>query len=67
MHYKGIGPENFVPPLLHMEMGMVNQAWDQFEGWVNAVVEVIPLHEKDAQMKLRDTKNKLKEMAAEKR
>jgi hypothetical protein len=46
MHYKGISPENFVLLLLHMEMGMGNQAWDQFEEWFNVVVEVVPCTKK---------------------
>jgi hypothetical protein len=24
-------PENVVPPLLHLELGMVNQAWEKFQ------------------------------------
>jgi len=39
MHYKTLGPDHFVPPLLHMEMGLVNQVWDNFESWVDDVVE----------------------------
>jgi hypothetical protein len=35
MHYKSVGPERFAPPLLHMEMGMVNQAWYTFEDWID--------------------------------
>jgi hypothetical protein len=37
------------PPLLHLEIGMVNQAWEAFEGWVDDVIEVVPPIEKDAQ------------------
>jgi hypothetical protein len=66
MHYKGIGPENFVPPLLHMEMGMVNQSWDMFEDWIDNCVEIIPTHEKEARRQLAIAKEKLKEAAREK-
>jgi hypothetical protein len=48
VHYQGIGLETFVPPLLHMEMGLVNQVWDAFEEWIDAIVEIIPSHEKEA-------------------
>ena len=65
VHYQGIGPEKFVPPLLHMEMGLVNQVWDAFEEWIDAFVEIIPPHEKEARKQLADAKGKLKEVAAE--
>jgi hypothetical protein len=48
MHYKCLGPEHFVPPLLHLEMGMVNNVWDDFEEWIDNAVEIVPPHEKDA-------------------
>ncbi len=67
VHYKGIGPERFVPPLLHMEMGMVNQVWDAFEGWIDAFVEIIPPHEKEARQQLADAKGLLNGAAEEKR
>jgi len=41
------GPKYFLPPLLHLQMGMVNQAFDNFEAWVDDYVEVIPLAEKE--------------------
>jgi hypothetical protein len=59
MQYKGIGPDHFVPPLLHMEMGMVNQSWDCFEEWVDDVVEIFPPHEKKARKKLQIAKKSL--------
>jgi hypothetical protein len=31
MHYKTLGPDNFAPSLLHMEMGLVKQVWEDFE------------------------------------
>ena len=46
MHYKSLGPENFVPPLLHMEIGMVNQVWEDMEGWIDDEVEVVPEDER---------------------
>jgi hypothetical protein len=42
------------PPLLHLEIGMVNQAWEVFEGWVDNVVEVIPPIERDARKEVQD-------------
>ncbi len=48
MHYKPLGPDNFVPPLLHMEMGLVNQVWEDFENWVDGNIEMIPVDEKAA-------------------
>jgi hypothetical protein len=40
--------------------GYGQQAWDQFEEWVDVVVEAVPLHKKAAQRKLTNTKVKLK-------
>jgi len=48
MHYKSLTPQDFAPPLLHMEIGMVNHAWDNFEQWIDDDVEMIPQHEKDS-------------------
>jgi hypothetical protein len=48
MHYKTLDPEHFVPPLLPMEMGLVNQVWEDFESWVYADVENIPVDKKAA-------------------
>jgi hypothetical protein len=48
-HYTCLGPENFVAPLLHLEIGMVNPAREQFEQWVDNVVEIVPPAEMDAQ------------------
>jgi hypothetical protein len=48
MHYKNLGPEHIVPPLLHMEMGLVNTTWEDFEQWVDDTVEIVPPYEKDA-------------------
>jgi hypothetical protein len=33
-HYSCFGPKNFFPPLLHLEIGMVNQAWESFKEYV---------------------------------
>ena len=52
MHYKNLGPEHFVPPLLHMEMGSVNTTWEDFEQWVDDTVEIVPPYEKDARIAL---------------
>jgi hypothetical protein len=48
MHYNSLTPQDFVPPLLHMEIGMVNHAWDEFEQWIDDAVEMVPPHEQDA-------------------
>jgi hypothetical protein len=52
MQYKSLTVDDFVPPLLHLEMGMVNLAWDAFELWIDNDVEMIPLHEQDAHQKV---------------
>ncbi len=49
-----------------MEMGMVNQAWDAFEGWIDDAVEIVPSHEKDSRKNLADAKEKFKEATREK-
>jgi hypothetical protein len=36
-------PDNFVPHLFHLEIGMVNRAWEAFEEWVDVIVEGVPL------------------------
>jgi len=61
MHYKTLGPDHFVPPLLHMEMGLVNQVWDNFESWVDDVVEQVPVDEKAARVALFEAQEKLAE------
>ncbi len=54
MHYKSLTPKNFVPPLLHLEIGMVNLVWDSFENWIDNVAEMVPPLEQDARRKLRE-------------
>jgi hypothetical protein len=66
-HYSCLGPENFVPPLLHIEIGMVNQAWVAFEEWVDDVVEVVPPNEKEARKQLADAIEKVAQAAEEKK
>lgn len=48
-HYSCLGPQNFVPLLLHLEKGMVNQDCESFEEWVDDAVEIVPPIERDAQ------------------
>ncbi len=48
MHYTSFTAQDFVPPLLHMEIGMVNQVWDNLEQWIDDVVEMVPPHEQEA-------------------
>jgi hypothetical protein len=48
MQYKSLTINTFVPPLLHLEMGMVNLVWDDFELWIDNDVEMIPSHEQEA-------------------
>jgi hypothetical protein len=66
MHYKSLSPENFVPPLLHMEMGMVNQVWEDMEAWIDDAVEVVPEDEKAARKSLWDAKQSLDRATKEK-
>jgi len=61
MHYKSLGPVNFVPPLLHMEIGMVNQVWEDMEGWIVDAVKAVPEDERAACTSLLDAKEKLDE------
>jgi hypothetical protein len=65
MHFKSLAPQDFVPPLLHMEIGMVNNAWDGFEQWIDDTVEMIPPHKQDARKKLDEARQKLDEALAE--
>jgi hypothetical protein len=44
---------------LHLEIGMVNQAWESFEELVDDFVEIVPPIEKDAHKKVQDAKEKL--------
>jgi predicted DNA-binding transcriptional regulator AlpA len=39
--YKNLTPKTF-PPSLHMEVGMVNQAWEDVIKWIDDVVKKIP-------------------------
>jgi hypothetical protein len=43
---------------------MVNQVWEAFEEWVNAIVEVVPPFERDAHTEVKNAKEKL-ELAIE--
>jgi hypothetical protein len=33
--------------MLHLEMGVVNVSWDEFELWFDNDIEIIPPHEQD--------------------
>jgi hypothetical protein len=46
MHNKNLAPEKFILPLLYMEIGMVNQVWEDMEGWIDDEVEVVPEDER---------------------
>ena len=48
-----------MPPLLHLEIGMVNQAWESFEEWVDDVVEIVPPIKRDARKQVQDAKEEL--------
>jgi hypothetical protein len=61
MHYKSLAPENFILPLLHIEIGMVNQVWEVMEGWIDDEVEVVPEDEKAARKSLLDAKENIYE------
>jgi hypothetical protein len=66
MMYKTLTPDDFVPLLLHLEMGMVNQVWDSIKQWIDDHVEMIPPHEQDAGKKLSKAKIMLDESASKK-
>jgi len=66
MHYKSLTPDNFVPPLLHMEMGMVNQVWEDFENWIDDKVELIPIEEKLVRTTLDESRERLRIASSEK-
>jgi hypothetical protein len=66
-HQSCLGPENFVPPLLHLEIEMVNQVWESFEEWVDEVIEIVPPSEIDSRKGLEDAKNKLAQAADDKK
>jgi len=53
-HYYSLGPQNSILPLLHLQMGMINQAFVSFEAWVDDCVAVIPLAEKETQKEVED-------------
>ncbi len=42
-----------------MEIGMVNHAWDDFEQWIDDVVETVPPHEQDARKEVIKAKEDL--------
>lgn len=66
VHYKSLTPLDFVPPLLHMEIGMVNQAWESFQKWTDDYVEKIPVDEKNARDSVAKAKETVEEKAREK-
>jgi hypothetical protein len=66
MHYKSLTPDYFVPSLLHMEMGMVNQVWQDFENWIDDKVELIPIEEKHARTTLDESRERLRITSSEK-
>jgi hypothetical protein len=65
VHYRSLTPNNFVPPLLHMEIGMVNQAWEDLVTWIDDVVEKIPFDEKTARFSVLEAKDNLNNIAKE--
>jgi len=67
MHYQCLTPKNFVPPLLHLEIGMVNQMWDNLVEWIDKEVEIIPLEEKEACTKLKSALEERDNAKAEKK
>ena len=48
MHYPNIEPEDFIVPILHTEMGMVNKCVGHLKNWMDNDVEQIPQEELDA-------------------
>jgi hypothetical protein len=37
---ENLTPYKFVSPRLHMEMGLVNQIWEDFKNWINDNMEI---------------------------
>jgi hypothetical protein len=66
VHYSCLTPEDLVPPLLHMEIGMVNQVWDNFKEWIDDSVERIPVDEKVARESMSEAKRYLDAVTSEK-
>jgi hypothetical protein len=66
MHHKSLGLKNFVLPLLHMEIGMVNQVWEDMEARDDDEVEGVIEDEKAARKSLLNAKEKLHEATREK-
>jgi hypothetical protein len=66
VHYKSLTPLDFAPPLLHMETGMVNQAWESFQKWTDDYVKKIPVDEKIARDSIAKAKETVEEKAREK-
>jgi hypothetical protein len=52
MHYTSLTPQNFVPLLLHPEIGTVNLLWDSFELWIDNIAETNTPLKQDARKKL---------------
>ena len=42
MHYPGICPQQYVPPPLHIEIGLVNDVWNNLCEWIDKYAEHIP-------------------------
>lgn len=66
LHHKCLTPEDLVPPLLHMEIGMVNQVWDSFQMWIDDDIERVPVDEKATRELSADAKRYLDFMTSEK-
>jgi len=67
MYYQCLTPQNFVPPLLHLKIGMVNQMWDNLVEWIDKEVEIIPLEEIEARTKLKSALEERDNAKAEKK
>ena len=67
MHFQCLTSQNFVPPLLHLEIGMVNQMWDNLVEWIDEEVEINPLQEKEARTKLKSALEERDNAKAEKK
>jgi hypothetical protein len=64
---KNLGLEHFVPPFLHMEMGLVNTTWEDIEQWVDDSVEIVLPYRKDACIAPIISKEKLQVAVQEKK
>ena len=60
MHFSNISPQNFVCPLLHLTIGLVDKIWSEMIEWINDTLENIEEMEAKERESLRITNTMLK-------